>query len=813
MTIKTSNRTTVLKKFRIWLCLSLVLFTSIGAQSIEEKKAGLGGVASDLDADSQALLEEINLRLSQNRERLSQLQAEALRLHRLGAPADHFPPILKEIRSARTSIRRLNEQWHERLQSLGKDETYALWHQPETNLEQLVADYGSQDYVYLIPPEVAYIKCSVNSNIPIPRESWGEVLELILGQNGVGIRELNPFLRELFLLSDNQGAVELITSHRSELVMLPSHVRACFVIRPEFDNSRRVYQILEKFVRKSLTTLQLIGAEIYVVGRSEDITEILKIYDFVRSNHKDKQYKLITLSNGNAEDMAQILEMVFAGRQLEDSSLLEGEGPSQEVASGDLRVLGLKNAGQTLFLFGTPRQIQRAEKVIRELDDELGDAREKTIYWYKCKHSDAEEIAQILDRVYNLMRVNNIEGIEVTGDADIQVDAQLTGLPPPPTRDPVYDDGVSIIINPNRIDPSKRDREEPEDKRANFIVDAKTGSIIMVVEPEYLLRLKDLLRKIDVPKKMVQLDVIVFEKTFKDTTECGLELLKLGDKAAGANNTGLAYNDPSVSPRGILDFMYGASKSSAFPAVDVAYRFLTTQEDVQINANPSVTTINQTPARLYIQQESSLSTGVTRDNDDNTEQESFVRAQYGISIEITPNIHEPDECDDCCCDDQKYVTLETKVNFDTIKPDANNRPTVDRREIQNEVRILDGQTLILGGLRRKDMTDNKEAIPFLGEIPCFGKIFSHVKMTDTTTEMFIFITPTIISDQCEDVCCIKRRELMRRPGDSVEFVERLKCALDYERQCRVVGVMKMIFGRYDEMPCCDEDDSGEYDGC
>ena len=82
---------------------------------------------------------------------------------------------------------------------------YGLWHSPDTNLEQLIIDYGSQDYVYLIPPEVGSIKISIDSNLPIPRSSWREMLDLILHQNGVGIRELNPYLRQLYLIKEDNS--------------------------------------------------------------------------------------------------------------------------------------------------------------------------------------------------------------------------------------------------------------------------------------------------------------------------------------------------------------------------------------------------------------------------------------------------------------------------------------------------------------------------------------------------------------------------------------------------------------------------------
>ncbi len=70
-----------------------------------------------------------------------------------------------------------------------------------------------------------------------------------------------------------------------------------------------------------------------------------------------------------------------------------------------------------------------------------------------------------------------------------------------------------------------------------------------------------------------------------------------------------------------------------------------------------------------------------------------------------------------------------------------------------------GNTIILGGLRRKAVMDNEEKVPFLGDIPGLGKLFGSMRLTSNNTEMFIFITPTIVTDPEEQL--LKIRNLKR----------------------------------------------------
>src|SRR5690606_11294871 len=100
-------------------------------------------------------------------------------------------------------------------------------------------------------------------------------------------------------------------------------------------------------------------------------------------------------------------------------------------------------------------------------------------------------------------------------------------------------------------------------------------------------------------------------------------------------------------------------------------------------------------------------------------QDSYTRAQYGITINLTPTIHLPEEGEE-----DSFVSLETDLEFDSTKIlTLDSRPPVTRRNIKNQVRVADGETIILGGLRQQIEEDSREKIPFLGDIPGIGKLF------------------------------------------------------------------------------------------
>lgn len=840
----------------IFLFFLLLLPLQAYTQTIAEKKASLQESGGDLSSDAEKFLSQVNLELTEARYEEQKLMAQASRLFEQDAPEDSYIPLVIRMKELRAQISHLQESWREMIASQGKQEDYALWYQPETTLEQLIIDYGSQDYVYLMKPEIGGMKISVDSNLPIPRASWNEMLELILLENGVGIRQLNPFLRELYLLKHDRSSIRIITNNKEDLELFSPETRVAFVLSPEPSDVRRVWFFLDNFANPDSTTVQLVGRDILLIARVADVLDLLKLNDFVSENKGDKEYKAVALTKIAAEDMAKVLQSVFNQPAESPSKMLKapvarpdfGRDAKNglEASANGLQVLLLGNQTGALFLIGTKEEVRKAEELIREIESQIGGARDKTVYWYHVKHSDAIETAEVLSKVYDLMvstgagyengydnrrgsgeafgtplegggsaSASNSNAGPVEQNTTIERGPNIPEILPrifPPDiystnpflqypRDPYFQQPIPPIA-PNFVFPATSVNVPRPIDQGNFIVDIKTSSIIMVVETDLLPKLRGLLRKIDVPKKMVQIEVLLFEKKIAKQNSFGLNLLRFGSCANNITEACANFNivDTLGSPTGIFDFLWSRKSSCGIPAFDLVYRFLLSQDDVTINASPSVLTVNQTPAFISIQEEISVNTGIVEIPTVGgvTLKDAFQRAQYGITLKITPMIHSADDLEK-----HETITLDSDITFDTfdtLNIPVNGTPNVTRRNIKNLARVADGETVILGGLRRKTQEDSFDGIPFLGEIPGIGKLFSETTMVDGSTEMFIFITPKIVSDPACDLEWIRSEEMLRRPGDTPEFM----CALVEAQECEKTRLfqawMQTLFGR--ERPDC-----------
>jgi len=114
----------------------------------------------------------------------------------------------------------------------------------------------------------------------------------------------------------------------------------------------------------------------------------------------------------------------------------------------------------------------------------------------------------------------------------------------------------------------------------------------------------------------------------------------------------------------------------------------------------------------------------------------------GVELEVTPHLTRGD-----------MIRLHLKPKFSvntgevSVVGASDNQfpvPIVDRREADTTLLIKDGQTIVLGGLRKKVASHRVNKVPFLGDIPVLGALFRFEGESTVNSELVVFITPTIV---------------------------------------------------------------------
>jgi len=93
-----------------------------------------------------------------------------------------------------------------------------------------------------------------------------------------------------------------------------------------------------------------------------------------------------------------------------------------------------------------------------------------------------------------------------------------------------------------------------------------------------------------------------------------------------------------------------------------------------------------------------------------------------------------------------HIIMNLRVNKDS--PNFVNvtafGPPIDTRQIQTQVRIQNGGTVVIGGILTESEQNNRAGVPWLAGLPVVGRLFrSHSQQKDKT-ELLIFVTPRIV---------------------------------------------------------------------
>ena len=161
--------------------------------------------------------------------------------------------------------------------------------------------------------------------------------------------------------------------------------------------------------------------------------------------------------------------------------------------------MAMKNPTQSLFLIGKIDQIEKAVQIVQEIENRIGEVQEKTVYWYACKHSEADELAKVLSQVYSKMITmpNAFPGGSSSGNKDKILPRKQRDNNTLSTKE-VLDSSSYLtppVVNPQPVSPTDTHKKRNADINENFIVDPKTNSIVMVVESYLIDKLKELIKK------------------------------------------------------------------------------------------------------------------------------------------------------------------------------------------------------------------------------------------------------------------------------------------------------------------------------
>ncbi|MBM4164663.1 MAG: hypothetical protein FJ222_09530 [Lentisphaerae bacterium] len=388
-----------------------------------------------------------------------------------------------------------------------------------------------------------------------------------------------------------------------------------------------------------------------------------------------------------------------------------------------------------------------------------------TVEVMRLEHADAEEIAKM---------VNDLIGNEAQKD-----DAPKTsGAPAGDTR---------TLTLPEAVRQTRLARTEPasgetgtstvgELNKDNIKVlpDKRINGIIIKASKADLDVIKTLIASMDIQLSQVLIETVVLEVSLGDDIEAGIDWVKHVNGNAGAQGWLVggagetpAYNLISSVATNLLQS--GIAYYTKINKLDLDLVIKASSSDIRskVLASPVIQTMDNKEATIKATELVYLFNGkkpITINNT-TTYEEDYVQKEIGITVTVTPRINA-----------KGNVMMTVKQTFQdkgaaqpvTIGTVTAKYATTTTREINADVIVDSGETVILGGLVKKSIDTGKSGIPFLSEIPYLGWIFGKQYNNEKRSELLVFMTPHVFASQsAASEEARRRRESLGRSADGL----------------------------------------------
>ena len=283
------------------------------------------------------------------------------------------------------------------------------------------------------------------------------------------------------------------------------------------------------------------------------------------------------------------------------------------------------------------------------------------------------------------------------------------------------------------------------------------GMLVVSDFPENLKAIETLLKDIDTPPAQVVVESTVVSSKVKQKDGFGVDVSIIGNldfanltnPLSGADD--LFSGDVGKTPgegaassisTGVAGWERESTMRVGVVSDDVAVfmRLLDSVTDTTVLARPRVMALNRQRAQILIGRRVGYLTSTTTQTATTQSVEfldsgiklifrPFISSDGSIRMELAPSVSEA-----------KVETLTDSQGSSLPVPNE------DTSEIVTNVRVKNGQTLVLGGLFKEDTKIERRQVPGLGDVPFIGNAFKGYDDELKREEIIFLVTPTIVKD-------------------------------------------------------------------
>jgi type II secretory pathway component GspD/PulD (secretin) len=275
----------------------------------------------------------------------------------------------------------------------------------------------------------------------------------------------------------------------------------------------------------------------------------------------------------------------------------------------------------------------------------------------------------------------------------------------------------------------------PEPFQAYAQASSELNMVSVTAPPSVARRILQDLKTVDRPGEQIEIEVLVVEMSTTRMRKLGIDWdftsVDWKDKEASGSISSPEIADAVLA----LDYFRSAMEvGGKLIDLTASLKALTDAGIAEIRATPRLRTLNGRTAVLETLEERYFF--ITQGEADQYwgVYNRLETIQSGIRLQITPY-----------ADSTGHITVNVQPQVDDVVGEGSGGlPEISRRKANTTVRVKEGETITIGGLRLKNEKTVNKRVPILGEIPILGMIFGSTQKEVVESELVIFITPHVL---------------------------------------------------------------------
>jgi len=483
-----------------------------------------------------------------------------------------------------------------------------------------------------------------------------------------------------------------------------------------------IVKVIKPLVQeKTILTVDGTRNILVVSGTPEELSRVMDMVStFDIDVLKGRSFGLFPLAHVDPETVIKELDEVFN----------KGENAEK---SDFFRFIPIERLNAVMAITHQARYLHDIESWIFRLDkanSESGGG----VNVYKVQHSDAEELANTLNEIFTgAQSANKTAKVSPGKDA-----AEMTNKQPTDNKSKTENRAS------NRAGTGAESVANVEDVK--IIADKANNSLVVVATPREYEIILPIINQLDTLPLQVLIDATIVSVDLKDDLKYGIQwFLDHGGSSIGSG-TGTTTLGAVATATGAAFATGGLSAVYNSGVVNALLSALAAKNNINVISSPSLMVLNNQQAKINVGDQVPIQTSTTSvPISGGTTTPSIAvgsSIQYkdtGVTLDVTPRVNA-----------NGMVIMEIKQIVSGVVPQTNgvtSTATINKKEIESSVAVLDGETIVLGGLITENNGITKSGIPLLYDIPWIGPLFGNTTINKDKTELVVLITPRVVKSK------------------------------------------------------------------